>query len=210
MVALTVTLIAEFVVASVLALTATGRAAQTSPISIAIVGDSYTAGVQNKMVWPTLLAQRTGWSVANFALPEAGYVADGRGGYAFTYQVDRALQMRPDAIVIVGGLADTRLGDTGSIAVGAIDAINKIKVGGKRAFVIGPTWYEEPVPDSVTQVSLAVQTMADEADVPFLNALDPPWLTRDYMRFDESAPTDQGQSLFADKVAAWLRTEVAQ
>jgi hypothetical protein len=137
-------------------------------------------------------------------------VGDGLGGYAFTYQVDRALGIRPGAIVIVGGLADTGLADVGSIAVGAIDAINKIKVGGKRAFVIGPTWDEKPVPDSVTQVSLAVQTMADEAEVPFLNALDPPWLTREDMRSDRGGPTDQGQSVIADKVAAWLRTEVAQ
>jgi hypothetical protein len=43
--------------------------------------------------------------------------------------------------------------------------------------------------------------------VPFLGALDPPWLTRDLMRMDLSGPTDEGQSAIADRVAAWLRTE---
>ena len=89
------------------------------------------------------MAQRTGWSVANFALPDAGFVADGQGGHAFTYQVDRAQGANPQVIVIVGGIADTRFPDTGPISVGALDAINKIKLGGERALVVGPTWYRD-------------------------------------------------------------------
>ena len=58
------------------------------------------------------MAQRTGWSVANFALPDAGFVADGQGGHAFTYQVDRAQGANPRIIVIVGGIADTGFPDT--------------------------------------------------------------------------------------------------
>ena len=65
-----------------------------------------TAGIQNRVVWPTLMAQRTGWSVSNFALPDAGFAADGMGGQAFTYQVDRAQAGRPQVILIVDGTAD--------------------------------------------------------------------------------------------------------
>jgi hypothetical protein len=155
------------------------------------------------------LAQRTGWPVSNVALPDAGFVADGRGGHAFTYQVDRAQAAHPRVIVIVGGLADDGLADMGPVSVGAIDAINKIKLGGQRALVVGPTWYESPVPEPVVRVSDAVRKVADEAGVPYLDALDPPWLTRDQMQPDLSGPTDQGQSVIADKIAAWLRIEVA-
>ena len=202
-------LISELVTASVIALTADREAPQASPMTIAVVGDSYTAGIQNRVVWPTLLAQRTGWSVSNFALPDAGFVADGLGGHAFTYQVDRAQGAHPRVIVIVGGIADDGFADTGPVSVGAIDAINKIKLGGQRALVVGPTWYETPVPESVMRVSDAVRKVAEEAGVPYLDALDPPWLTRDLMQPDLSGPTDEGQSVIADKIAAWLRTEVA-
>jgi len=202
-------LVGELVTASVIAVTADREAPRASPMSIAVVGDSYTAGIQNRVVWPTLLAQRTGWSVSNFALPNAGFVADGPGGHAFTYQVDRAQGANPRVIVIVGGLADDGFADTGPVAVGAIDAINKIKVGGQRALVVGPTWYETPVPESVKRVSDAVRKVAEEAGVPYLDALDPPWLTRHLMKPDLSGPTDEGQSVIADKIAAWLRTEVA-
>ena len=51
--------------------------ADITSVDIAVVGDSYSAGHLNRVVWPTLLAQRTGWSVANFALPGAGFAADG-------------------------------------------------------------------------------------------------------------------------------------
>ena len=116
----------------------------------------------------------------------------------------------PRIILIVGGLADSGFGDMGPVSVGAVDAINKIKLGGQRALVVGPTWYETPVPASVTRVSEAVQKIAEQAGAPFLDALHPPWLTRDQMQSDLSGPTDEGQSAIADKIAAWLRTEIAR
>jgi hypothetical protein len=207
-VGLAVLLLFQTVFASLLVATAGGQA-PPAPITIAVIGGSYTAGVQNRVVWPDLLAARTGWSVANFALPNAAYVADGLGGHAFTYQVDRAQSVHPRAIVIVGGIADTGLPDTGAISVGAIDAINKIKLSGKQALVVGPTWYETPVPDAVSRVSKAAEKVAQEAGVPFLDALDPPWLTSGEMQSDLSGPTDVGQSVIADRIATWLRAQVA-
>lgn len=201
--------ISALVTASAIALTADDEQ-RKSPLSIAVVGDQFAAGIQNRVVWPTLMAERTGWSVANFALPDAGFVADGRGGHAFTYQVDRAQGANPRVIVIVGGLSDTGLPEVDPISLGAIDAINKIIVGGQRPLVIGPTWYETPVPESVNRVSNAIRKVAEAAGVPYLDALDPPWLTKDQMRPDLSGPNDDGQSAIADKIAAWVRTEVVR
>jgi hypothetical protein len=207
---LAIALSAELVVASVLAISPASGPPESSPLTVAVVGDSYTAGFYNRVVWPTLLAERTGWSVANFALPGPGFVADGQGGHAFTYQVDRAQGAHPRIILIVGGLADTGFANTDRIGIGAIDAINKTKIHGQRALVIGPTWYETPAPAAVRRVSQAVQDVAEETGVSFLDALDPPWLTTGQMRDDLSGPTDEGQSALADKIAAWLRVEVAE
>src|SRR4051812_28395542 len=82
-------------------------------------------GCYHRAVWPTVVAERSGCSVANFALPGSGYDADGQGGYAFTYQVDRAQGVQPKIVLFAGGPADTSLADTARITVGAIDAINK-------------------------------------------------------------------------------------
>lgn len=207
--AVTAAAIGAVLTASALAI---GRSVEESPtpLRIAVVGDDYAAGAQNRVVWPTLMAERNGWSVANFALPAAGFAADGKGGHAFTYQVDRAQAATPRVIVIVGGIADAGLADPGPIRVGAVDAINKIILGGERALVVGPTWYETPVPASVVRVSNAAREAAEGAGVPFFNAVDPPLLTRAQMRPDLSGPTDAGQSVLADKIGAWIRAEVGQ
>ena len=179
------------------------------PLTVAVIGDSYTAGRNNQVVWPTLLAQRTGWSVANFAQSDAGFAVDGQGGHAFSYQVERAEQVHPRAIVIMSGVADAEVAFTGAVGEGAADAINKIKLAGPRALVIGPTWYNTDIPASISSISDQIHKAADNAGVPFLNALDPPWLTVDQMQADLGGVTDEGQSVLADKVAAWLRTELA-
>jgi hypothetical protein len=179
-----------------------------SEVTVAVVGDDYTAGRLNRVVWPTLVAQRTGWSVANFALPASGFAADGLGGHAFTWQVDRALAARPRAVLIVGGYNDGKSLGSDAIRQGAADAIRKVIRAGKQVLVIGPTWFEPAVPPTVTAVNVEIRTAAEQTRVPFLDALSPPWLTPQLMLADRSGPNDDGQSAIADKIAAWLRSEV--
>ncbi|GAA4471185.1 SGNH/GDSL hydrolase family protein [Rhodococcus olei] len=200
-------LVTAFVTASIVA-GRDGAAAVPHRLRVAVVGDNYTAGVQNRAVWPTLMAQRTGWEVSNFALPGTGYVADGAGGQAFTYQVDRARAAAPDVILVFGGLEDTGLPETGSVSVGATDAINKIVLGGERALIIGPPWYQAPAPAAVTGVSDAVGEVARAAGAPYLDAAHPPLLTTDLMQADLSWPSDAGQAVLADRIADWIRSMV--
>jgi lysophospholipase L1-like esterase len=181
-----------------------------APLTVAVVGDQNTAGIKNRVVWPTLMAARTGWSVSNYALPEAGFAADGMGGQAFRYQVDRAQAGRPQVIVLVTGTADASVPEVEAVTAGAAEAINEIIRGGEQAAVVGPVWYETPVPDSVLRVNDAVQQAAAQAGVPFFDALDPPLLTKELMHPGLSGPSDEGQSVIADKIAAWLRTQVVR
>jgi lysophospholipase L1-like esterase len=62
----------------------------------------------------------------------------------------------------------------------------------------------------VWRVNEAVRKAAEQAGVPFLDALDPPLLTKDQMHPDLSGPSDVGQSVIADKIAAWLRPQVVR
>ena len=148
-------LVGELALASAIA--GSPAAMPQAPLTIAVVGDQNTAGIKNRVVWPTLMAARTGWSVSNFALPEAGFAADGMGGQAFTYQVDRAQAGRPQLILLVTGTADASVPEMEAVTVGAADAINKIIRGGEQVAVVGPIWYETPVPDSVWRVNDAVR-----------------------------------------------------
>lgn len=208
--ALAITLAVLLTAAALFTVTRPRAREQPWPLHIAVVGGTYTAGAQNRVVWPTLLAERTGWAVSNFALPEAGFVADGTGGHAFTYQVDRAQAAHPQIIMIVADQGDNNQADMGGVRIGAIDAVNKIQLGGQRALLVGPTWYDTPVPENVQRLSATIQRIAETAGIPFLDALDPPWLTKDLMSGPLTGPNDAGQSAMADRIAAWLRTEVAE
>ena len=53
-----------------------------------------------------------------------------------------------------------------------------------------------------------IRRAAEKSGAPFLDALDPPWLTSEMMQANLGGPNDKGQSVIADKIAAWLRTEV--
>lgn len=173
--------------------------------SVAVIGDQYAAGSRDRVVWPVLLAERTGWKVSNFALPGAGFVADDTGD-SFNYQMDRAEAAHPDVLLIVGGINDTSVPDPAPIEIGALDAMHKAILRGQRVLVIGPAWYAQPAPKALVTVSDAVASAAQIADVPFVSALDPPWLTREQMLPDLSGPTDDGQSVIADKIAGCVRS----
>jgi hypothetical protein len=200
-------LVAAAVTAAAILLTRTPTPPAPS-VTVAVVGDDYAAGRLNRVVWPTLLAQRTGWTVANFALPDSGYAADGPGGHAFSWQVDRALAAGPRTVLLVGGVDDGRYLGTGNIGQGAVDAIRKVIRAGKQVLVIGPTWFEPTIPRAITDINAEIRTAAEQTRVPFLDALNPPWLTPQLMLPDRSGPNDDGQSVIADKIAAWLRSEV--
>jgi lysophospholipase L1-like esterase len=203
-----VLLVVELVLASAIA----GYAAPQPrpPLSIAVIGDQNTAGLNNRVVWPTLMAERTGWSVSNYALPEAGFAADGSGRQDFSYQVDRAQAGHPRVILLVAGTADASVQQMEAVTVGAVDAINKVIRGGQQVAVVGPIWYETPVPDSIWRVNDAIQKVAEKAGVPYFNAVDPPLLTKGMMHLDLYGPSDEGQSAIADRIADWLRTQVAR
>lgn len=182
--------------------------ATAPPVTIAVVGDQNTAGIRNRVVWPTLMAARNGWSVSNYALPESGFAADGMGGQAFRYQVERAQAQHPRVILLMTGTADASVLEMEAVTVGATESIDKVVRSGEQVAVIGPLWYETPVPQSVRRVDEAVRKVAEQAGVPYFGALDPPLLTADLMQVGFVGPSDEGQSVIADKIAAWLRDEV--
>jgi len=181
---------------------------ERAPISIAVIGDQNTAGFNNREVWPTLLAARTGWSVSNYALHEAGFAADGTGGQAYVYQVERAQAAHPRIILFATGTADAALNESEAIMIGAMDALTKAIRGGQQVAVVGPIWYATPIPDSIQRLNDAVQKVAEVAGAPFLNGIDPPMLSKKLMHPDLSAPNDAGQSVIADRIAAWLQSQV--
>ena len=148
--------------------------------------------------------------MANFALPDAGFVADGRGRTRLHLPGGSGARGKPPGHRHRRRHRRYRFADTGPISVGAVDAINKINArrstgAGRRSDVVR----DARTRNRSSASRDAVRKVAENAGVPYLDALDPPWLTKDQMRPDLSGPNDEGQSVIADKIAAWLRSEVA-
>ena len=58
--------------------------------------------------------------------------------------------------------------------------------------MIGPTVYEQPIPPTVAAVSDEIRKAAEQTKTPFLNALNPPWLTPDRCSPTVAAPMTTG------------------
>ena len=144
--------------------------------------------------------------------PFGGLVADraNKRSLLFLTQSAGGLLALVLGVLVVSGTGDSAYAGSGYVNQVAAETLNKIALSGVRALAVGPTWYETPVPSEVSGVSDEIRQAAAAAGVPFLDALDPPWLTPQQMQPDFTGPTDEGQSVIADKIAAWLRTEVAR
>ena len=184
------------------------RATAVDQLRIAVIGDQYSSGMKNETVWPILVAERTGWAVANFAQPYAGYDTPGTDGHTFANQVDRALAAGVDVIVLAGGGGDVKSTDA-AVAASVREILKKITLSGDVALIVGPTWYRPEIPVSVRRIADTLHKVAEETAVPYLDALNPPWLTAAQMQPDLRSPTDEGQSVLAGRIAQWLGTEVA-
>ena len=86
----------RLVSASTVAAAAAQQQPHQTPLSIAVVSNQNSAGIDDLGVWPTLMAARTGSHVSNYTLPEAGSRRIGLG-QALSYRVDRAQTGHPDA-----------------------------------------------------------------------------------------------------------------
>ena len=182
----------------------------------------WPAAVRRSSVTPTPREATTGWcgrpcwhSEPDGRWPISRcltqvYAADGQGGHAFTYQVDRAQQAHPR------GHRDSRRRRRRGICrhrrrrrgSPSTRSTKSSSAASGRSSSARPGTRRRSRCQS-TQLSDEIRKVADDAGVPYLDALDPPWLTPDQMQPDLSGPTDEGQSVIADKVAAWLRTELA-
>ena len=154
------------------------------------------------------MAERTGWSVANFALPDAGFVADGRAGTPSPTRWIARKAAHPRVILIVGGTRRHRTADTGRGHASAPSTRStRSSVGGQQALVVGPTWYETPVPECGRRACrTSVRKAAEETGVPLPRC--PRSAVAD-QGSDAGRPKrteDEGQSALADRIAAWLRS----
>lgn len=181
--------------------------AAEKPLRISVMGDSYSSGLPDDVVWPTLAGEATGWSMDNVSIFSAGYVAtDGNG--TFADQIDAALAGNPDVVLVVGGINDVGKPPE-LITQRAIDTLGELarRAPAAKLVIMGPIWHELPVPEAAAVIDDSVRTAADMLRLPFLSVVGEDWLVPEGMiQEDGIHPTEAGQRVLAQQIVASLET----
>lgn len=183
-----------------------------SDVTIAVIGDSYTSGLNNAFTWPSVIADGSSLAISNFAIPGAGYVGgEGESGPFFD-QLDRAVAAKSDVIIVFGGIND--VGKTPElIQQSATDLLAELvrQAPESRVLVFGPIWHEDPPPEAALVIDRSVAAAAAETKVPYVPLIEMDWLVGEgLIQADEIHPTDEGQIVLARELGPLLQQQLRE
>jgi lysophospholipase L1-like esterase len=197
-----------------------GAAARAKAPVVMILGDSYTAGLPNvapEQTFAADTARRLKWQLIIAGHYGSGFVTPGRTGKTFAALFSEQLGWRPapDMIVVSGGHNDwPRSYDQVKGAARQLLTAIKSRWPASRLVLMGPLWGSDPPPRGL-QVRDALQEVAGELHVPFIDPLAEQWITGDihsgignapaYIRRDGTHPNPAGNRYFADRFVTDLR-----
>ncbi len=197
-----------------------GAAARAKAPVVMILGDSYTAGLPNvapEQTFAADTARRLNWQLIIAGHYGSGFVKPGRTGQTFAALFDEQLAWRPapDMVVVSGGHNDWphSYEQVESASRQLLTAIKR-RWPGVHLVLMGPLWGSDP-PSKGLQVRDALQEVAGELHVPFIDPLAEQWITGDirsgignapaYIRPDGTHPNPAGNRYFADRFITDLR-----
>lgn len=171
--------------------------------AVAVIGDSFSSGSDNDVIWPEVLADRYGWDLENASQGGAGYVAGEGILGTFADQVDAVVAHPVDVVLVVGSENDVDA-DPGDVGVAASDLYRRLELEAPsaRVVVIGPIWSVGDPPPELTAVGDAVKSAAEAAKLSYVDPLPLHWLADPALiQEDGDHPTDLGQAQLADDIS---------
>jgi hypothetical protein len=175
-------------------------------VRVSVIGDSYSSGFGNYMVWPSLVAAGSQLSVSDEAFPDTGYVGGAGHNGPFAAQIDKALASKPAVIVVFGGMSDALKPDdliTQSATELFMELIRRAPT--VKLMVLGPIWHTDPVPDPFIKLNSAVASAASATHTAYIPLIQEKWLVGDGLIQDDGfTPTDEGQSVLARQLGPIL------
>jgi len=106
--------------------------------TVAVIGDSIESGIglRPAEAWPALVAVDRRWKLENCSVPGAGFVALGDDGQDFGAQVDQAIALRADMVLI--GASDNDLGqDVSTVCAAMTAAVEWLRTALPHARILG-------------------------------------------------------------------------
>lgn len=182
--------------------------------SVAVIGDSYTAGTQEggmgERGWPALVWRRLseqGLSIASTvdATGGSGYVNPGPFGVTFQDAVDRTISADDEVVVMFGGTNDVGL-PVAELEAAARRAMQTVRERAPQAtlIVVGPVWPGPQPSDGARATDDTLRRVALSAGATFVDAIGEAWLadTPELIGADAVHPNDGGHRYLADRLSA--------
>ncbi len=173
---------------------------------VAVVGDSIESGfgLQPEEAWPVLVAVDRRWRLENLSEAGAGFTATGDDGTDFGAQVDRAIALRADVVLI--GASDNDLGaDSAAVAAAMRAQVARLREALPHALLVGFTALSgEAGDDQLAPLDGALRSAVTAADGRWLDLGQPYRGVEGLVQDDGEHPTPAGQRAIASAVLSRL------
>ncbi|MBC6460740.1 SGNH/GDSL hydrolase family protein [Actinomadura sp. HBU206391] len=188
---------------------------------VMFLGDSYTAGGRESPPTRTYAADTArllGWQVIVGGRGGTGFATPGSAREPFATLFARQLAWRPapDMLIVSGGHND-RNRSAIQVGIAARDLLARAKARwpGTHLVLIGPMWGTGTPMPSVLGIRDALEGVAHETGIPFIDPLREQWVTGDrrdgtgnaahYILPDRVHPTPEGHRYIATRLAGDLK-----
>lgn len=185
---------------------AAGDGAPRRTVAVAI-GDSITQGrgLAPDEAWPILVARERGWTMTNLGTSGAGFRALGASGEAFAAQIDGAIALHPQ-IVLIGG-SDNDIGKSQGLRLLAVtdSDMHRLRYGLPHATIIAISVIAPKASDTqITEIDARVAVTTALVRGIYLGIGDPLGGRAGMLQGDGEHPTAAGQAAIAAAVEAAL------
>lgn len=180
----------------------TSNAASSGPLVVAI-GDSIMAGhgLPSSEAWLALLAQNDDFRLTNLASDGSGFVTVGDNNDTFADQIEAAIDLKPQVVILSGSSNDLGQSDV-AIAAATSAAINllHLRLPNAQIITVSAVWGDTTVPFQMKAIAADVVVATRAVGGTYLRIGQPLAGKAVLLQGDDVHPTAAGQAVLAAAV----------
>jgi acyl-CoA thioesterase-1 len=180
----------------------------TGTVEAVAIGDSiaFGKGVTPQEAWPALVSADHGWRLTDLAVSGSGFVKPGWNGTTYRQQVDAALRLQPQVILLAATRND-REQDPAAVTANADRMLRELRERFPKATIVGITgvWGSDQPPATMTRVDGIVGDAVRDVDGTWLDIGFPLVGHPELVQADGIHPNAAGQKVVARTIEAKLR-----
>ncbi|MGO4299888.1 SGNH/GDSL hydrolase family protein [Leifsonia sp. RAF41] len=180
----------------------------TEAVDAVAIGDSiaFGKGVAPSQAWPALISAEHGWRLTDLAVSGSGFVKPGWNGATYRQQVDAALRLHPEVILLAATRND-RDQDPAAVTANADRMLRELREKFPDATIVGITgiWGSDQPPATMTRVDDIVEDAVRDVNGTWLDIGFPLVGHPDLLQADGIHPNAAGQKVVARTIDSKLR-----